>query len=98
MVYINEAHAMDVWPIGESAGTINYSHKNLEDRKFYALKFKNEFQFELPIYLDNMQDEFENKLASWPFRYYILRGNKFEFIPDPSDSWFDITELFARLD
>ena len=27
MIYINEAHATDVWPIGLSAGVLNKKHK-----------------------------------------------------------------------
>ena len=32
MIYINEAHTVDVWPVGLSAGTINYFHKTIQYR------------------------------------------------------------------
>ena len=40
IIYINEAHAADVWNIGESAGVINYSHKEIKQRIQYAIKFR----------------------------------------------------------
>lgn len=98
MIYITEAHAMDVWPIGMSAGTINYSHKTIEDRKMYAEKFIKTFNFKVPIFLDSMDNSFESEFASWPFRYYIIKDKKFSFIADPEDSFFDITEMFRELE
>lgn len=100
MIYINEAHAVDIWPIGLSAGTINYSHKKIEDRSACANKFINEFNFTIPTYLDTMSNEFSNEFSVWPFRYFVINWSElsesfiFSFIPDPSDSEFDITELF----
>ena len=48
MIYINEAHAVDVWPIGLSAGTLNYSHKKIEDRSSCAIKFIQTFDLNIP--------------------------------------------------
>jgi hypothetical protein len=104
MIYINEAHAVDVWPIGLSAGTLNYSHKKIEDRSACALKFIQTFDFNIPIYLDTMSNAFAEEFSVWPFRYFIIKWSKtsntfvFSFIPDPSESEFDITELIAKLE
>ncbi len=103
MIYINEAHAVDVWPIGLSAGTINYSHKTINDRLQCANKFINTFDFKIPTYLDSMENQFEEEFSAWPFRYYIIEYNNltsqfvFKYIPDPSESEFDITEIFAHI-
>ena len=97
MIYTSEAHPADVWPIGESAGTINYKHKDIYDRCNYANKFKNKFNFNIPIYLDNMNNNFRDILASWPFRYYILNGLKFNYIPEPIDSVYDIKDLYVEI-
>ncbi len=97
MIYTTEAHPADVWPIGESAGAINYKHKNINDRKKYAEKFKNKFNFTIPMYLDNMENSFETETSSWPFRYFILKGNKYHFIPEPKNSTYDIVELYDEL-
>lgn len=102
MVYITEAHPADVWPIGMSAGTINYDHKNLEDRSKCAEKFKKEYEFEIPIYLDNMNSDYENTYSCWPFRYHVVIEKDGEFVlslvPSPVDSEFDMSELFEHLE
>jgi hypothetical protein len=97
VVYISEAHAADVWNIGESAGAINYSHKEIKDRVSCSLKFKDEFKLSIPIYCDNMQDEFETKFACWPVRYFVIIDGKLSMISEPSDSEVDICALFRFL-
>ena len=97
LIYISEAHAADVWNIGLSAGTINYSHKTIEDRLQCVNKFVNEFNIRIPVYADNMNDEFETKFAAWPIRYYIIENGKFLHIGQPSDSTFDMTEIFTYI-
>lgn len=104
MIYIIEAHAVDVWPIGLSAGTINYSHKTIQDRASCASKFINTFDFTIPTYLDSMLNEFDDKFSAWPFRYYLIEWSSelsqyiFSHIPNPSDSEFDLTQLISLID
>jgi hypothetical protein len=104
MVYITEAHPADVWPIGMSAGTINYQHKNIEDRSKCAYKFRDEYEFNsIPIYLDNMKSDYENMYSCWPFRYHVIvDGTEGDFVmslvPSPIDSEFDMSELFDHLE
>lgn len=99
-VYINEAHAVDIWPIGLSAGTLNYSHKIIEDRQNCAIKFSNTFDFNIDTYLDNMNNDIQNVFSCWPFRYFIIEykndENVFRFkkIGEPNDSEFDLTQVF----
>lgn len=45
-----------------------------------------------------MLNEFETKFASWPFRYYIVKNNKFIKIGEPEDSEFDINGLINFLE
>lgn len=103
MIYINEAHAVDIWPIGLSAGTINYSHKTIGDRAGCANKFVNTFNFDIPMYLDSMSNEFDELFSVWPFRYYVLEWNPiqsqyvFTHIPNPLNSEFDLTQLMDKL-
>lgn len=102
-VYISEAHAVDVWPIGKSAGVLNYKHNTIEDRSKCANNFIESFNFNesntINTYLDNMDNSLQNELSAWPFRYYIISFDnesndyKFKYIPDPSDSEFNISEL-----
>ncbi len=99
-IYINEAHAMDVWPIGLSAGTINYSHKKIEDRQLCAIKFKTEHKFKITTYLDNMANDIQNIFASWPFRYFVINYDAqndayiFTKIGEPENAEFDLTKVF----
>lgn len=99
IIYINEAHAADVWNIGESAGAINYSHKKISDRIMYGNKFKNEFGLTVPVYCDNMENDFETKFASWPVRFFVLSPSdkKFLMISEPNDSEINICDLFDFL-
>lgn len=94
IVYINEAHAADIWNIGESAGTINYSHNSIDDRIYCINKFIKTFDLTIPIYADNMENDFETKFASWPFRYFISEGDKLIKVGMPEDSQFDLCEMF----
>lgn len=93
IIYISEAHAYDVWPIGMSAGTINYSHKKIQDRINCTVKMKNTFNLTIPIYCDNMNDEFQNELACWPFRYFVVHKNKLIHIGQPENSTFELENL-----
>jgi Iodothyronine deiodinase. len=97
IVYITEAHASDVWNIGLSAGTINESHKNINDRIKCAKKFQETFKMNVPIYCDSMKDDFETIYAGWPFRYFVIKDSKLIKIGSPEDSHFDLTILFDFL-
>jgi hypothetical protein len=44
-----------------------------------------------------MNNDFETTYASWPFRYYIVKNNKFLKIGMPFDSEFDFGELLDFL-
>lgn len=98
MIYITEAHAFDVWPIGMSAGTINYSHKTIEDRSKCAYKFQAEYNVQFPIYLDNMKDEYETVYSAWPFRYHVVSRGRMTLVPKPIDSEFVLDELTDHLE
>lgn len=94
MIYISEAHANDVWPIGESTGVINNKHQTVQDRVDCATRFKEEYDFNIPMYVDNMNDEFENVTSAWPFRYFVTKGSEIVFIAKPEDSSFDILKIY----
>jgi len=93
-----------VWPIGLSAGVINYSHKTIADRRQCCQNMIEQYDFTVNSYLDNMESELQTELAAWPFRYYIIDHDPesdsyiFRFIPNPSDSEYDLEILFDKLD
>lgn len=107
MIYISEAHAMPkypndrrvgVWPIGRSAGTINYLHETIIDRSQCANKFKHEYNINFPIYLDNMNNDYETEYSCWPFRYHIIVNFKMSFVPMPNDCEFNLQDMFDHLE
>lgn len=107
MVYITEAHATPkyvgdrrcgVWPIGRSAGTINYLHENIEDRSACAKKFRNEYNVSFPIYLDNMENDYETEYSCWPFRYHVILNKKMSFVPMPVDCEFILQEMIDHIE
>jgi hypothetical protein len=97
IVYITEAHAADVWPIGESAGEIIYTHKNINERLACVHKLKQKYNLNIPIYADNMENTFETEFSGWPTRYFVIKNNKFLKISYPTDAELDIVELFEFL-
>lgn len=101
MVYITEAHPNDVWPIGLSAGTINDNHTCIEDRSKCAYKFRDEYNAKFPIYLDNMNSDYENTYSCWPFRYHVsVKKDDYvlTLVPEPIESEFNLDELTDHLE
>ena len=76
IIYIDEAHGYDVWPIGGSAGVYNLSHKCIGDRLECAINFKTRYDYTIPIYLDNMNNDFKNIYSVWPFRAFLINKKK----------------------
>ena len=96
-IYISEAHATDVWPIGLSAGVLNKKHRTLDDRIRCAKDMIHEHHFKVPVYVDNMKNGYRDSYSAWPFRIYGFKMNKIEYISDIKDAQFDISELFDYL-
>ncbi|OLQ03277.1 Type I iodothyronine deiodinase [Symbiodinium microadriaticum] len=77
MVYLQEAHADDLWPLGYGIR----SHVTLEDRIGACRDFltrHSEFGAALDsLTLDGMKDEFLHTFGAWPMRYFVsdLTGN-----------------------
>jgi hypothetical protein len=72
----------------------------------------NTFDFDINTYLDNMENQIQNELSAWPFRYYLIEADheqheqhnqhidikyKFKYISTPSDSEYDLSELIQIL-
>jgi hypothetical protein len=91
-----------VWPIGLSAGIINNKHICIEDRRECAIKFRDEYKTHFPIFLDNMNSDYENTYSCWPFRYHVIVKKDDDYVltlvPEPVDSEFDMEELTLHLE
>ena len=96
-IYISEAHATDVWPIGLSAGVLNKKHRTIEDRIRCAKNMIDEHNFKIPVYLDNMKNGYRDTYSAWPFRIYGFKNGKIDYISDIEDAQFNISELFNYL-
>lgn len=72
MVYIREAHARDVWPIGDAVSrTLDTPHTDRE-RCMLAQLMRKELQMDLPFFVDRVENSFETHFAPWPFRFYVI--------------------------
>lgn len=90
-VYILEAHAHDEWPI-------NYrlmipQHRQLSDRIQAAQQFQDALSLNWPLFLDNMQNDFERSYAPWPVRFYIIYRGRMAYIAEPLDASFTLAPI-----
>lgn len=93
MVYIREAHASDVWPLGHHVDIPN--HKTIEDRKKAAEKLNKD---NIEILLDTMDNTFDNTFAAWPERYYIIYDGVIQYIASPTSEFgFDRFLLYNTI-
>lgn len=72
VVYVSEAHARDVWPIGDAISRSVQRPSTDGERCALACRMCEELEMDLPVYVDSIQDCFEAEFAPWPFRFYIL--------------------------
>ena len=72
-VYIEEAHAIDEWPNPSVNSTVT-QHKTIHDRLSAAKLFRSSFEIhkDCKIVLDNMNNDYNRILPSWPFRFYVI--------------------------
>ena len=73
-VYLSEAHAADVWPLGEHV-IVNH-HRTLHDRTAAASRFVRSVGWKFPMFLDSMDNAFANALASHPERCFVFKSAK----------------------
>jgi len=81
-VYISEAHAQDEWPLGNIVCLTQ--HKTQEERLTVARNFQKDYQFQIPILVDEMDNNFDKLYASWPERFYIIEQGKMKLIGFPT--------------
>ena len=84
IVYIQEAHASDEWPIrssrnaapGRACIPISYQqHRDLPARLGAAADFASHYNLPLdvlPVLADGMGNAFQDAYAAWPIRWYIF--------------------------
>ncbi|ETO01289.1 hypothetical protein RFI_36155 [Reticulomyxa filosa] len=97
-VYITEAHAVDEWPIRTKSELCIKQHRTSQDRCSMATTFKKEHKFAFPVFVDTMENNFEQTYAAWPLRAFIIEDNHISFILEPKNpGYYDLNDLYLEL-
>jgi len=72
VVYIREAHAHDVWPIGDAVSRTVRTPSSDKERCALAQRMCKELSMDLPLYVDPVENVFETQFAPWPLRFFVL--------------------------
>eukprot|EP01126_Amoeba_proteus_P037324 TRINITY_DN3848_c0_g1_i1.p2 TRINITY_DN3848_c0_g1~~TRINITY_DN3848_c0_g1_i1.p2 ORF type:complete len:115 (-),score=21.45 TRINITY_DN3848_c0_g1_i1:134-478(-) len=76
-----EAHAQDVWPLGQHVCV--QSHKTINDRIEVAKQFISKTRFELPMVVDSMDNNFLFTYLAHPERFYAFFQHRLQFKAQP---------------
>ena len=92
IIYILEAHFVEKdsdgnfiggWPIGYQ---YNYGQtKTIEERTKMVDLLVDEFHPTIPIYMDTIDNEFQNAYNPWPDRAFVFLNNKIKYIARIND-------------
>ena len=92
IIYILEAHFVEKdsdgnfiggWPIGYQ---YNYGQtKTIEERTKMVDLLVDEFHPTIPIYMDTIDNEFQNAYNPWPDRAFVFLNNKIKYIAKIND-------------
>lgn len=100
-IYIKEAHPEDEWQVdsNEDEGFCFKQPTTLPERIRIARAFVDEFDFELPLAVDSMDNAAEEAYAGWPERLYVVDATgKIAYKGGTGPMNFDPDELEAFLD
>ncbi|CAG8441450.1 4279_t:CDS:2 [Acaulospora morrowiae] len=96
MIQIREAHASDVWPIGNIVDV--KEHRTLSDRLTAAREMVEKTQLKIPVLADTMDDSFLKLYSPWPFRFFIVIDGILKLVGMPKVAHYDTTDLVKCLD
>ncbi|GBB84242.1 hypothetical protein RclHR1_10870003 [Rhizophagus clarus] len=96
MIQIREAHASDVWPIGNIVEV--KEHRSLEERLAAARKMIAGTQLEVPVLADTMDNTFLKLYSPWPFRFFVIKDGILKLVGMPKEARYDTTDLVNCLD
>lgn len=84
-VYISEAHADDEWPIRTEKKLKIKQHQEIEDRVKASNVLKKNYDWKIPLYLDCMDNEFEQTYNGWPLRILLINidGLIIDYVASP---------------
>jgi thiol-disulfide isomerase/thioredoxin len=91
-VYVEEAHASDVWPLKTNAkASIVYpTHRNPAERAEVANTCATKLKIGFPMLVDDMNDSVDRTYTAWPTRLYVFdREGRIAFIGKPGPFGFE---------
>lgn len=71
--------------------------KTLKERCEQAHAFQRDFDFKIPLLIDNMENRFDQLYAPWPLRFYVIHNGVIHYIAAPCGGRFDIVELRSAI-
>jgi len=58
-----------------------------------AKKFVKDLDFKMPVVVDSINNNFEEKYSSWPERFYIIEDSKFSYIARPNGEGYSRADI-----
>jgi type I thyroxine 5'-deiodinase len=97
-VYVKEAHPQDEWQMdsNEEQGVCYMQPTTLAERVVIANDFVERAKYEIPLYVDDIENRADDLYAAWPERLYVIDGGRvaykggmgpFEYEPDEVEAW-----------
>lgn len=98
-VYVMEAHTQDEWQMdsNEEQGICYMQPKTLDERVAIANDFVKHSTYEIPLYVDGIENRADDLYAAWPERLYVIdetgkvaykgETGPFGYKPDEVESW-----------
>jgi len=94
IVYINEAHAENEWPVRIEPSLCILQHENNQQRIQQAIRLQNEFGCIIPVVIDSIYNIFSNLYALWPLRAFIIQNNKLQWCLQPKNpGYYDLYDV-----
>ena len=100
MIYLHEAHADDVWPVGygiNSAKNLDEKWKNCDA---HMKKWPELNELIDQVFVDNMENEFINLSGAWPEGYFFAdkKGEAKWASTAKLDKWVDLPSAHTYLE
>ena len=71
-IYIREAHPLDGWRRPDTSAPEVYDPKTIEERRSLANRCQTDLKYEIPTYVDEMDDTVSKTYAAKPTRLYLI--------------------------
>ena len=74
-------------------------HLNVKERIDLGLKLKNEYRFQMPLYIDTMKNEMVDIYAGWPLQSFIICNDEIKWNIKPKHpGYLDLDDLVNILE